>query len=370
MYESTDKMVSHPDHYQAENGMEVINVIEAFTAGLTGVEAYDAGNIIKYACRWSKKNGIQDLEKIIWYATHLIEHLKNKKREERETYLRNNSLSSHDVRRKFIKLSLANKLDEKYKYDVTKIINFSMKSILNDKNEIVYEMELYFGDDEDGDVDYRVIFDYVNDHDFDVIPLYYVEEDECDEDEDMNTDDSFGYHYLVARFHMLLNAGKIFSNIVDSNRTYTITLHPERLNTIVLAAGHSIPDEYFTYNGVNDWSFEGGYEYKEEVDYMEYYKPGEDEDECYGTIDDEEGIKAIYTRQQIYNRFVELVKEGKMLTEAALNEIHSYRDVEGVLNMIDIIGKDEDLIYTFYMIDYDHYALYDEGEDVIVSTLE
>lgn len=76
MYESKDKMVSHPDHYQSESGLEVIDVIKAFTSDLKGIEATDTGNIIKYACRWKRKNGIQDLEKIIWYAQHLIDHLK------------------------------------------------------------------------------------------------------------------------------------------------------------------------------------------------------------------------------------------------------------------------------------------------------
>lgn len=77
-YESEDKMVSHPDHYQSNNGLEVIDAIEAFTDGLNGIEATDTGNIIKYACRWHKKNGIQDLEKILWYTQHLINHLKKK----------------------------------------------------------------------------------------------------------------------------------------------------------------------------------------------------------------------------------------------------------------------------------------------------
>ena len=77
MYESNDKMVSHPDHYQSETGLEVIQAIEAFTFDLKGIEAVDTGNIIKYACRWKKKNGIQDLEKIMWYTQHLIDHLKN-----------------------------------------------------------------------------------------------------------------------------------------------------------------------------------------------------------------------------------------------------------------------------------------------------
>lgn len=75
-YESKDDMVSHPPHYQSESGLEVIDVIKAFTEGLTGIVATDAGNIIKYACRWHKKNGVQDLEKILWYTQHLINELK------------------------------------------------------------------------------------------------------------------------------------------------------------------------------------------------------------------------------------------------------------------------------------------------------
>lgn len=78
LYECADKMVSHPPHYQARNGLEVIDVIEAFTEDLTGIEATDTGNIIKYICRWKQKNGIQDLKKVMWYASHLINHLENK----------------------------------------------------------------------------------------------------------------------------------------------------------------------------------------------------------------------------------------------------------------------------------------------------
>lgn len=75
MYESKDKMVSHPDHYQSKKGLEVIDVIEAFTDGLEGIEATDTGNIIKYICRWKKKGGVQDLEKVLWYTQHLIDYL-------------------------------------------------------------------------------------------------------------------------------------------------------------------------------------------------------------------------------------------------------------------------------------------------------
>jgi hypothetical protein len=75
MYESNDKMVSHPPHYQSETGLEVIDVIEAFTFDLKGIEATDTGNIIKYICRWKGKNGLQDLEKARWYLEHLIAHV-------------------------------------------------------------------------------------------------------------------------------------------------------------------------------------------------------------------------------------------------------------------------------------------------------
>ena len=102
MYESDDKMVSHPSHYQSETGLEVIDVIEAFTFDLKGIEATDTGNIIKYACRWKNKNGIQDLKKIMWYTQHLIEHLEKKEKikEENNRYeeRRNHEERFHDFR--------------------------------------------------------------------------------------------------------------------------------------------------------------------------------------------------------------------------------------------------------------------------------
>lgn len=77
-YESKDQMVSHPSHYQTSSGLETIQVIEAFTEGLDGIEAVDTANVIKYICRWKKKNGLQDLEKAQWYLTNLINHVKEK----------------------------------------------------------------------------------------------------------------------------------------------------------------------------------------------------------------------------------------------------------------------------------------------------
>ena len=87
LYECEDKMVSHPSHYQSESGLEVIDVIEAFTENMTGIEATDTGNIIKYACRWKDKNGVQDLKKILWYTQHLIDFLERKGKKNTEKAL-------------------------------------------------------------------------------------------------------------------------------------------------------------------------------------------------------------------------------------------------------------------------------------------
>lgn len=64
--------VNHPNHYQSESGLEVIDVIKAFTFELTGEEAFCIGNAIKYICRYSKKNGVEDLEKAKWYIDRAI----------------------------------------------------------------------------------------------------------------------------------------------------------------------------------------------------------------------------------------------------------------------------------------------------------
>lgn len=70
-------MVNHPEHYQSGN-IETIDVIEEFTKDLKGIEASDTANIIKYACRWKRKNGVEDLRKLVWYANHLINHVETK----------------------------------------------------------------------------------------------------------------------------------------------------------------------------------------------------------------------------------------------------------------------------------------------------
>lgn len=68
-----EEHVNHPNHYKASNGIETIDVIAGYTSNLNGVVAFDVGNALKYICRFTKKNGTEDLKKAIWYLNHAIE---------------------------------------------------------------------------------------------------------------------------------------------------------------------------------------------------------------------------------------------------------------------------------------------------------
>lgn len=62
--------VNHPSHY-TQGGIECIDALKAATVGLTGIEAVCTANAIKYLWRWKHKNGIEDIEKAIWYLERL-----------------------------------------------------------------------------------------------------------------------------------------------------------------------------------------------------------------------------------------------------------------------------------------------------------
>lgn len=64
--------VNSPAHYK-RRGMECIDAIKALCEGLEGVEAYYAGNVLKYLWRYKFKNGIEDLKKAQHYLEWLIE---------------------------------------------------------------------------------------------------------------------------------------------------------------------------------------------------------------------------------------------------------------------------------------------------------
>lgn len=60
---SSNDNVNHPAHYQTDNGLEAIEVIEAFFEN-----NYHLGNAFKYMARAGKKNDeLEDIEKAIWY---------------------------------------------------------------------------------------------------------------------------------------------------------------------------------------------------------------------------------------------------------------------------------------------------------------
>lgn len=65
------KNVDHPNHYN-QGGIECIEALEAATQGLSGSDAVCTSNAIKYLWRWKYKNGVEDLEKAVWYIERLI----------------------------------------------------------------------------------------------------------------------------------------------------------------------------------------------------------------------------------------------------------------------------------------------------------
>lgn len=77
MDENSESRVAHPAHYQTSNGLETIDVMEAFTEDMAGYEAVCTSNVLKYICRWKKKNGLEDLKKAEWYLKRLIEHIES-----------------------------------------------------------------------------------------------------------------------------------------------------------------------------------------------------------------------------------------------------------------------------------------------------
>lgn len=70
----SDPKAVKPDHYKLD-GISTIEMIERATAHLEGVEAFCAGNVIKYITRYSRKNGLGDLQKAKQYIDIMIDNL-------------------------------------------------------------------------------------------------------------------------------------------------------------------------------------------------------------------------------------------------------------------------------------------------------
>lgn len=74
----TSDMIHHPDHYSWK-GVECKDVIETMTRGLSGIEAYYMGNIIKHLYRYPKKGTLEmDIAKAAQYMEFLKEYFEKK----------------------------------------------------------------------------------------------------------------------------------------------------------------------------------------------------------------------------------------------------------------------------------------------------
>ena len=68
-----------PNHYDLGlgHGLEVMDLIRANAAGLTGFQGFAFGNILKYVLRFRRKNGLEDLLKAKTYLDQLIQSLQD-----------------------------------------------------------------------------------------------------------------------------------------------------------------------------------------------------------------------------------------------------------------------------------------------------
>ena len=62
--------VNNPKHYN-RGGLECIEAIEAMTEKMSGDIAPHAANVLKYLWRCEYKNGLEDINKAIWYLNRL-----------------------------------------------------------------------------------------------------------------------------------------------------------------------------------------------------------------------------------------------------------------------------------------------------------
>ena len=67
--------VNNPVHYNHSN-IECIEAIEAMTENMSGHTAPHAANVLKYLCRHEYKNGLEDIDKAIWYLNRLKKRYK------------------------------------------------------------------------------------------------------------------------------------------------------------------------------------------------------------------------------------------------------------------------------------------------------
>lgn len=62
--------VNNPIHYN-QGKIECIDAIEAMTENMSGAIAPQAANVLKYMWRCEYKNGLEDIDKAIWYLNRM-----------------------------------------------------------------------------------------------------------------------------------------------------------------------------------------------------------------------------------------------------------------------------------------------------------
>jgi len=67
--------VNKPIHYNQAN-IECIEAIEAMTENMSSTVAPHAANVLKYLWRHEYKNGLEDIDKAIWYLNRLRDRYK------------------------------------------------------------------------------------------------------------------------------------------------------------------------------------------------------------------------------------------------------------------------------------------------------
>lgn len=66
--------VNHPLHYGGDTQYEVIKVLRYWLSS-EQFQGFLVGNAIKYLARYPKKNGLEDVQKALWYTNHLEKFL-------------------------------------------------------------------------------------------------------------------------------------------------------------------------------------------------------------------------------------------------------------------------------------------------------
>lgn len=73
------KMIPKEAYEKFPEGLEYMDLMEYILSNHKGVESHLLGQIFKYACRLGKKDDdLQDAKKIEWYATRLVNVIKER----------------------------------------------------------------------------------------------------------------------------------------------------------------------------------------------------------------------------------------------------------------------------------------------------